>query len=151
MSLLYFYWRDVNNGGSCRNLCDVILAFVHKQMVTSYYSVNSSPFPPNCGKAHPRWAMPWSAPETFLSTMIWGSLFRISGWSASSSLYFTWYLLNAESIYGHFPNDVPSSLPENRAAPFFLLHVQRGQVIVPGSPPYMVRGKWIQARAHINV
>ena len=25
--------------------------------------------------------------------------------------------------------------------------VQRGQVIVPGSPPYMVRGKWIQARA----
>ena len=47
--------------------------------------------------------------------------FRISGWSASSSLYFTWYLLNAESIYGHFPNDVPCSLPKNWAPPPFLL------------------------------
>ena len=28
-------------------------------------------------------------------------------------IFFTWYLLNAESIYGHFPNDVPCSLPKN--------------------------------------
>ena len=45
-------------------------------------------------------------------------LFRISGWSASSSLYFTCYLLNAESIYGHFPNDVLCSLPKNWVPPF---------------------------------
>ena len=27
---------------------------------------------------------------------------------------------------------------------------QRGKAVVPGSSPYMVRGKWIQARAHFE-
>ena len=122
MSLLFFYWCDVNYGGSRRNLCDVILAFVYKQMVTSYYSVELLPFP----------AKLWESPSPMGHALVSSGdfplhcdsreLFRISGWSASSSLYFTWYLLNAESIYGHFPNDVPCSLPKNRAPPFFLLH-----------------------------
>ena len=62
-------------------------------------------------------------------------LFRISGWSASSSLSFTWYLINAESIYGPFPNDVHYELPKNRAPlfscyilpPFLLLQPYHGQ------------------------
>ena len=33
---------------------------------------NSPLFPPDCGKAHPKWAMPWSALETFHSTVIQG-------------------------------------------------------------------------------
>ena len=46
--------------------------FVYKQVVTSYYSVKLPPFPPDCRKAHPEWAMPWSALETFHSTVIQG-------------------------------------------------------------------------------
>ena len=46
--------------------------FVYKQAVTSYYSVKPLFFPPNCGKALPKRAMPWSAPETFHSTIIQG-------------------------------------------------------------------------------
>ena len=44
--------------------------FVYKQPVTSYYSVKPPLFLPDCGKALPKWAMPWSAPETFHSTVI---------------------------------------------------------------------------------
>ena len=131
MSLLYFYWRDVNYGGSRRNLCDIILAFVYKQMVTSYYSVKLPPFPTKL----------WESPSLMGHALVSSGdfplhrdsrgLFRISGWSASSSLYFTWYLLNAESIYGHFPNDVPCSLPEKSGPPFLLLHTGAGERCTP--------------------
>ena len=121
-SLLYFYWCDINYGGSRRNLCDIILAFVYKQMVTSYYSVKLLPFPTKLRESPSPMGHALVSSRDFPSTAIRGSLFRIFGWSASSSLYFTWYLLNAESIYGHFPNDVPCSLPKKSGPPFFLLH-----------------------------
>ena len=73
--------------------------FVYKQEIMSCYSVKSSLFLPDCGKAPPMWAMPWSAPETLLHSDSWGS-FRISGWSASSPLRFTWYLIDAVSSFG---------------------------------------------------
>ena len=46
--------------------------FVYKQAVTSCYSVKPPLFLPKCRKALPKWAMPWSALETFHSTVIQG-------------------------------------------------------------------------------
>ena len=134
MSLLYFYWCDVTYRGSRRNLCDVILAFVYKQMVTSYYSVKLPPFPAKLRESPSLMGHALISSGDFPLHCNLRGFFRISCWFSSSSLYFTWYLLNAESIYDHFPNDVPFSLPKNWAPPFPLLHVQAVQQTSGSSP-----------------
>ena len=48
--------------------------------------------------------------------------FRISGWSASSSLWFTWWLVDAVRSFSPSPVAVCYVFPKNLSPPFLLLH-----------------------------
>ena len=99
--------------------------FVYKQVVTSYYPVKLPPFLTKLRESPSLMGHALVSSGDFPLHCDLRVLFRISGWSASSSLSFTWYLLNAESIYGPFLNDVCYGLSKNWAPPFLLLQRQR--------------------------
>ena len=117
---LNFYWHDVTWRGSHRNHCDIILDIsLQKSGYVILFceqtpSARLTESPSQIGHALV------SSREFPLYCDLRG-LFRISGWSASSSLSITWCLNNAESISGPFPNDVHYELPKNRGPPFLLL------------------------------
>ena len=107
---------------SRKNLCDVI-PDVHLQTrdyVMLVYEI--PPFPTRLRESPTHVGHALVSSGDFLLHSDSRGSFRISGWSASSPLRFTWYLVDAVSSFGPSPVFVCYVLPKNLGPPFLLLH-----------------------------